>query len=324
MRRVDLLAFVVAAAVIWPTQLIGQQQSLSAHDALRVGTALPLAIVTQAWLSREVTVQSVYRATQLSGTGRVTNTGTLTEMPGGQVTYSPLPDNRLVVVRHDGTYEIEVIGVQGGLAASPEAFLNSNYDLQYIYRQPDTVEFEIRTIQIGPGFAATIKGWIVHDGDRYELDVGAEGGSLSEHGGRAGTENQTQYKLTGSAAGPNAELTIAETHFAYLVSHGNDVVTQSRDTSGSIVRTGGDTFRWSDVDVVKVLRSYGANMRPVFDAQTQWKVEGRVLKNDQPFGTYKMETERLGVTGRQEYLGNLLIVIETPTGPYELQRFRGN
>ena len=49
-----------------------------------------------------------------------------------------------------------------------------------------------------------------------------------------------------------------------------------------------------------------------------------MLKNDQPFGTYKMDVERLGVTGRREYQGNILITIETPEGPYELQRFRGN
>jgi hypothetical protein len=298
---------------------------LSGHEALRLGTVLSIEIAQNAVMSREMVVRGVYAASALGGTGRVTRTGTLRQAPNGQFAYESSPADRLVVVLPDARHEFVVHDAQGNAqAATADAFLAANHTLHYVHRRPDLAEIEIRANRVGMGWAAELDGWFLHADERYDLDLRAEGGTYFESNMRAGTESRTDYTLKGTVLGPRAQMTVDERHFFELVSHGADTVTYSRDTNANVLTTGSDTYRWIDVDVVKVFRSYGARMRPVFDTERQWKVEGQVRRNEEPYGRYKMDVERLGVTARREYQGNVLIVIDTPDGPFEVQSFRGS
>ena len=119
-------------------------------------------------------------------------------------------------------------------------------------------------------------------------------------------------------------MRVDERHFFNLITIGGDTVTHSIDENRNTLVVGEDVYRWVDVEVVKVFRSYGARMRPVFDVQQRWKAAGQVLKNDEPLGSYAIDVEKLGVTGRREYQGNVQILIEIPGEKIVLQSFRGN
>lgn len=324
LRYGAIATLICAHLTTWSGSLVLAKGRLNSQELLKLGTLLPSKIAKHAWVSRDLTVRGVYGATRLSRSGRVINTGTLTQTSVGHFSYQPSPNDRLVIVLLNERHEIKVLGAKGNMQArTPGAFLNSNYDLKYSYSVPRKIEFEIRTNRIGLGFAASFKGWIIHDTKRFDFNLIAKGGNIFENSQRAGTESRTQYNLTGIITGASVKMEVKEAHFFHLVSHRRDTVTHSIDKIASTLRTGRDNYKWTDVNVAKVFRTYGSRIRPVFDAQRRWNVTGRVLKNNKVFGSYKMKIERLGVTGRREYQGNIVIVINTPNGPIELQRFRG-
>jgi len=304
-----------------------QTKGLSEEDAILLGNGLATKIAQNAYVSREMVVQSVYGATYQSGgmlTGKVVKHGTLKQTRFGGYSYQPTPTDKLVLVLKDATHEFEVRAVQGNTQAqTPAAFLDSNHQMEYVHRIPETSEIVVKANRVGMGWATHLKGWYVEEGKRYELDLKAEGGSYFEQGGGSGQESKTDYKVKGEVTGERMKLTVDERHFFHLISLG-EAVTHSIDENRNQLVTGGDQYRWVDTSVTKIFRTAGGRMMPVFDAAEKWKATGKVLKNGKPFGAYQLAVGGKSVDARRKYHGSIDIAVKTKKGSITVQSFRGS
>jgi hypothetical protein len=300
---------------------------LSAKEALLIGNGLASKVAQHAWLSRELVVQGVYEATRLGGglqTGQVVKHGTLKAGLFGGFQYAPTPEDRLVVELQGVAHEFEVGEVKGNMEAqTPAAFLNSNHDMEYLHRVPDVSEMEVRANRVGMGWASKLSGSYSDEGRRYELDLKAEGGNYFEQGGRSGQESKTDYRITGTMSAESVRLTVDERHFFHLVSVG-DAVTHSIDENRNTLKTGESEYRWVDTIVTKIFRTAGGRMMPVFDAAEKWEAKGKVQKNGDDFGSFRLGVGGKSVDVNRKYHGTIDIEIKIPDGVVTLQSFRGS
>lgn len=298
--------------------------ALSDEEAIKLGNGFSGRVAQNVYLSRQMLVQAIYGATAQEGTGKVTETGTLTQSRFG-FTYEPEPSDKLVLKLPTATHEFVVKVVRGNMQApTPAAFLASNHHLHYVHTLDGVGAVEVKANAIGLGWAAEVTGWYEEEKQRYDLSLKMEGGSLFENGGRSGQESKTDYKIMGEVTAPDFKLTVDERHFFHLVSVG-EAVTHSIDEIRNTLTVGSVTYKWVDASVTKVFKTAGGRMMPVFDASSKWAVKGKVLKDDKEFGSYKLSVGQKSIDQRRKYHGNLEIVVETAGDErIVLQSWRGS
>src|SRR5690606_19863475 len=125
-------------------------------------------------------LSSVYEASRLaSGGTSLVVTGTLTQS-GDTFTYSATPADRLLVNFTNGNrLEMQFTRLEGNFEAeSGAAFLRSNHDLDFVLNRTisgvtDGVRFT--SGKDGTRFANRLQGEVVFQGERYSIDLTAQG-----------------------------------------------------------------------------------------------------------------------------------------------------
>ncbi|MHC4548455.1 MAG: hypothetical protein ACYTEZ_06725 [Planctomycetota bacterium] len=276
------------------------------RQALARGHTLPTLLGRAMYESRTIMVQAVFAATVLSGrggTGGVVTTGTLTQQAAGtlQFRYAAQPPDKLVVkLAGRKHHELKVTEVRGDLrAATPEAFLDGNHSLAYEHFIPEQASMQVATRSVNGNWTYATKGWFVHENTRFATDFRAQGTYWFQND-MSGAENKNRYAVQGTIRGGGLSIAIKEEHHFRLVSaqwvnRRQRTVTHSVDVNNNTLAVGRDTFRWVDAKIAKVF----TNGRPS-SVNEDWQATGQVLRNDRPFGVYRLQTQP--TTGKLVFL----------------------
>jgi hypothetical protein len=282
-----------------PTQAAGPNKSLAL--ALAATHKLPTVMSQLAYQGRSMAVSGIYTATMMSGMAGygVVTTGTLTQTVPGvlQFSYSPAPKDRMVIVLADGKrHELTITKVQGNPnAATPEAFLAQNHALAYRHVVPGEADLQLETVNVNGQWTSSAKGSFTLDNQKYDTDVQAFGTYLFQND-MSGTENKTNYTLKGKVSNATFSIDINETHYFHLISaKGSKVgpVTHSVDTNENTLTIGGESYRWVNCSTKKVFKGGQPS------ASDPWAASGTVLRNGQPFGTYRYVARLMTESGAQ-------------------------
>jgi hypothetical protein len=251
-----------------------------------------------AYASRWMVVEAVYQATALSGgayAGRIVKVGTLQAGPAG-LQYAPQPTDRLVVRLGEQTHEFVIHEAQGN-AMAPDAgsWLMSPHILRYRHSIPEQAEADLSVRYDGQSFETGVKGWYVHGGVRYQIDLTATGGSTSVrdfHGEEVGT----QYDMAGKVLGGEIEVDVSERHgfqmvaatsTKFLLPGRRGMASQFVGTLNNRLRIGDDEFSFRQVLVETGMKAKGGQGQAGLT-----RLEGAVLRNGEPFGSCTVQGGR--------------------------------
>ena len=258
--------------------------------ALAVAFGLPRVVAAGVMASRSAVTESVYFASGQTGSlllGQPTKTGTITVTQSGSQ-YSPSPADRLIVRLGAAVHEFVNIDAEGGgQAPTASGWLAAPHRLSYLHRMPGQAEATITESFDGRTFDSRITGWTTIQGQRYDIDLTSRGqtAGVRENDGR---ETQTTYELSGTIRGGAVDLDVHEQHseqfastysLALLYSQ-RGYASQFRAAMTSTLRTGGDTFTFSNVQVESGAKEKGGQASSGLAS-----VSGDVLRNGRPFAT---------------------------------------
>ncbi len=299
-------AFLVLGLVLSPVLVDAQKPGaesggdapVEVADALRLAFAFPRVVAANMDMSRAMVVEAVYQATALSGAaqmGRITNTGTLSPGYGGAFQYSPQPADRLVVHYGGQVHEFVVHEANGSSqAATSDDWILSPHQLRYSHRMGSEVEVEARVRFDGSAFEASMRGWAIQQGARYDLDLQSNGrtGGVRDYDGQ---DIQTAYDLVGTIRGGGLSLNVAERHTSSFVSATSlrslpsqrGSASQASATLSSTLEFGGASYQFQNVQVESGSRSRGGQ-----DSGGVTGVSGSVLRNGQSFGQFGLQGGR--------------------------------
>jgi hypothetical protein len=264
---------------------------------LAAAFGLPRLITLGVMASRSMVAEAVYAATAQSGAsfaGRATTTGTVTMTPGGLL-YTAGPADRLVVRAGAEVNEFEGIEAEGGGQSSTAAgWLASPHRLKYLHRIPGQSEATIEESFNGRTFESHVAGWTTIQGQRYDVNVSANGQTAGVRESD-GQQYETTYRLTGAIKGGNVDLDVQEdnveqfasTYSLALLYSQRGYASQFQSAVANTLRTGGDTFTFSNVHVESGAKEKGGQSSSGLTA-----VSGALLRNGQPFGTLTLQDGR--------------------------------
>jgi hypothetical protein len=230
--------------------------------------------------------QGVAMATRLSGTGRLTTTGTI-RRDGDGYAYAPEPRDRLVVPHpRGGTVDFTFHDVRGS-SDGVEAFFNGDHTLSFTARREGEVDARFSSTRAGDRHTATARGRLTVDGTEYRIDLEYAGRSQAVVDGPGGEIRRT-ITTTGTVETDRARLRVDET--SEMVGASADV----RDGLGgrahsttrrirSRLEVGDDTYLWNDVETRTSFRNGRASNVDGF-----WRAEGSITRNGQPYGSYRL------------------------------------
>lgn len=265
--------------------------------ALSAAFGLPRLSTMGVMTSRTMLTEAVYFATAQTGAarpGQVTQSGTITgDQHGWQ--YSPAPSDRLVVNVGGQVHEFQGIDAQGDDTAEFAAnWLAAPHRLAYRYRMPDLVEVAVQERFDGHSFEASVIGWSALLGPRYEVELTARG-AVQTVGGVDGREARTRYEVSGRIHGEGHEIDVLEQHFSDFASSNSlrlltsqrGWASQLRCTIASTVRSGGDTYRFDDVQVES-----GAKEKSGQTTISVVSTSGTIQRNGRPFAEVELRAGR--------------------------------
>lgn len=254
-----------------------------------VGLAVPRLAAGSVYSSRSMIVEAIYFATAQSGAGlagQVRTTGTITVSELG-AQYSPSPSDRLIAQLGTQVHEFKLKNAQGNNNAdSAISWLGNPHVLEYSHTLTNQAEANITVQFDGNNFATRVNGWSMLAGNRYDVDLLAQG-STRGVSDLDGQERKTQYQLTGTVKGPGVEVTVLEQHVLNMASatslrllHSQrGSATQIQSVVDSTMKCGGHTYRFDHVQTETGSKEKGFQSSGGIVAAS-----GRVLRDDRPFG----------------------------------------
>ena len=255
---------------------------------LAVAFGLPRVAIVGANTSRNTLVESVYGASQLAGMGTVVNTGTVTVTQAG-AQYQPSPADKLVVKFGDLTQEFVIRDAAGDATQSTAAgFLQRPHRLSYRHSIPGQAEGDMAVNFDGQGFSATIKGWSVFHGQKYDVDLQVEGRVVTAGGFTAdGGGSRTAYQVKGRITHAEFDVDVDERHeIAFESAYSLDLLHSQRGfasrltaTLNNRLRVKSAEYRLDNVQVVTDVMEKGFKSSQGVVSST-----GRVLLNGSEFG----------------------------------------
>lgn len=257
---------------------------------LAVAFSLPRAAASGVYQSRDLLVEAVYQATNLSGgalRGEIVVTGTL--QPGfGGIQYSAEPADRLVVKLEGQTHEFVIKEAQGSdQAATATEWLAEPHMIRYTHALKGEAQAEVYVRFQTTQFSAEVKGWCRHAGTRYNVHLKSAGRTSAE-GDFHGREEKTGYTLEGTIAGGGAEIAVTEKHTFAMASATSLRLLPSQRGSASrfnatidnVLRFGGAEYRFKNVEIQIDTKTKGNNTQSGTTAAA-----GAVLRDGEPFGS---------------------------------------
>jgi len=272
-----------------------QGVSPAVKQGLPAALLLPRAVAMSVTSSRGMIVEAVYYATAMSGAGQfgqVTSTGTIDVTQAG-AQYQPTPADKLVVNMGGMKHEFVLKNAQGNNAAGTAAeWLLAPHILQYTHTMADQAEAEVSVQFDGQRFEATVKGWAMLAGRKFDVDMGASGGTAGARDFR-GQDTQTQYTLTGTITGEGMEIGVNEQHTVAVVSQNLPGMLQSQRGSASqfnaIVNNSltceGRTYVFQGLRAQLNMKDKGGNQ-----SSDLVGLEGTILRDGQPFATCGLQS----------------------------------
>lgn len=282
-----LLILVTFACVPTPDvqeEVTPQQRELG----FSIAFGLPYVVADSVSQSRDMVVEAVYKATELTGSaqyGQVANTGTLT-VKGDNVKYSPKPRNRLVVKIEGYTHEFVIKEAQGNnMAPTATSWLLDPHLLHYVHKMSGVFETEIKERFDGARFTGEVKGWYKYKDTRFDMNLTSSGGSSGTRDYH-GQETKIKYGIKGKVTGGGIEVQVDEQHAMETASATNLRLLYSMRGSASrfdaalnnVLRMGGKEYKLQNVQVQTDSKTRGGESS---FAITQFN--GAVLKDGQPY-----------------------------------------
>jgi hypothetical protein len=274
------------------------EQEFSKEEArdLAIAFGLPRIVAVNAYLSRYMVVEAVYQATALSGAGmygQITNTGTLTA-EYGVLQYLPEPMDRLVVRLGQETHELFVQEAQGNnMAPSATSWLFSPHVLRYRHVMPGQADVQLAVQFDGMNFQSEVAGWYEQSGHRYDLDLVANGQSMTQRD-MTGQEARTEYDLSGRVTREGFALEVAERHASSMAAanHPSRLLPSQRGsasrfngTINSLLRLGEVELKFQDVQLQTDMMA-----RRGTGSAGLTHVSGQVLRNGAVLGRFVLDS----------------------------------
>ncbi len=308
----------------------GGAVSTKLKDALTLADSFANQLIKGVQQSRTTLIQGVYGATRMARTGKITNTGTLTLVAGGQWIYQPAPADKLVIKAGPLVQEFVVLGAQGNMnAADAETWIGSNHTLKYRHKMKDVFDVEVSDTSRNGRFAFTLKGTAYYNKKPFQADLKAEGSYFFQRD-LAGYDNKAEYKLQGTLTGKDAKVLVDEEHkFRLLAAQspsrrpgvtrttggGSRVVSYSDDIIRNKLTLGSDQYVWKARFVTDFINGKVPPTQP-----TAWRCGGTITRNGKKWGQYKMDATGRRVHGK--VVGNVrMFVLVTPEGKTILRHF---
>jgi len=282
----------IACAVLMVASLEAEEEvpADKLEKNLAVAFSLPRAAATGVYQSRDLLVEAVYQATNLSGgalRGEIVITGTLRVSDDG-IQYSAEPTDRLVVKLDGQTHEFVIKEAQGSdQAATATAWLDEPHMIRYSHKLEGEAEAEISVRFETTRFSAEVKGWCRQFGMRYKVDLKSAGRTAAE-GDFHGREEKTGYTLEGTISGGGAEIAVSEKHTFEMASATNLRLLPSQRgsasrfnvTIGNVLRFGGAEYSFKNVEIQFDTKTKGNETQSGLT-----RAVGAVLRNGKPFGS---------------------------------------
>lgn len=242
-------------------------------------------------------VDAVWEASGI--TGVVTTTGTLTQNPNNpdEWTYSPTPNDKLVLNFATGVSVVftfySITGYTGGTA---EDFKWSHQmDFNTFVQNQMNMRVNSNTYPQGGKiyWQRTITGSAVFDSQTMNLNITHNGNIEYDIG-----SGYAFYKYTEQASGTSStgtfSVNISESYWRHIGFNSNPpnnyIITNTEITNNSTGNFGGTTYKYQNgyvFWVTKIDKDIGPNGF-VFDSH-QWVAQGTMLKNGQHYGTVQFD-----------------------------------
>lgn len=230
---------------------------------------------------------SVYEASRIaSGGTSLVLTGTLTQS-GDTFTYSPDPADRLLVSFTNGnSLEIQFGALDGNFeAASGAAFLRSDHELDFILNRTiagvtDGVRFT--SGKQGTRFANRLQGEVIFQGERYSIDLTAQG--TYKNVVDVEIDYESDLTVTGRLSGPGVEADISEsTYYRYFMfDNAIEIIDRSMNSSWTQ-----DGVRYA-FQGVRIRRHFFNGKPSALDEE--WRAGGNLLADGTVLGTFGMSS----------------------------------
>lgn len=225
--------------------------------------------------SSELGLEAVVAATQASGGGELTTTGTLTQDAGNpqSFNYSAEPGDRLRVVFADGSsLEYQFSALDGNFnAPTVDEFLRQPHGLAYRLLTSDGSDLAIALARDAGAYRNTMAGTLVSGGVAYSLDLEAVGSYFASAESNA-SEYQTEDRVQGAVSADGFSATVDESSSFRLVVVENGVEVSKR-TIDNVWTVGADQYALSG----GFIKRNFINGKPAeFDL---WAAEGTLSRN---------------------------------------------
>jgi len=278
-----------------------------------IAFGLPYVVAMSVDQSRDMVVEAVYKATELSGGaqyGQVVSTGTLL-VKDDNVKYMAKPHDRLVVNIDGVNHEFVIKDAQGNnQALTSTSWLLAPHILRYLHRIPELCEITIHERFDGARFTAEIKGWCKHEGARLDMNFTASGGSSGTRDYH-GQETKVKYGIKGKVTGDGMVVIVNEQHAVETASATNlrllysmrGSASQFNATLNNVLRIGKKEYTLQNIHV-----QTESKIRGGVSSFNMNQFKGKVLEGGKPFGNCELQKGRAILN-----TSSGVIILELPT-----------
>ena len=282
------------------------------QSALVTSHALGSQLVADAETSAQWATQAVEFATVTTGGSTLVTTGTVRQT-GDQYVYEPAPADVLVVELEGTPRATFRIHTMTGDMSRASAFLGGDHEFLYDVEVDGRMDITFGSARAGSTFETSAEGSMTLGGVELDIDVAAAGTHSSEVD-TSGSHYENAFRTTGSVSGPGFDMAVDETWDFELITASGD----GGGSAQSAVRTvansldlGPNTYDWVGVRTQKSYR----DGRPS-SLDTFWTAEGEVLRDGEPYGRVRLDTDLVG----SESGGFILFMLDLPDESVELER----
>lgn len=301
-----------------PQTKIGEKDEIMnrAQLGFSIAFGMPYVVAMSVSDSREMVVEAVYGATQLSGGaeyGRVVSTGTLLVKGYDDAQYLPTPTDRLVVKMDGYTHEFKVNDARGNnMAPNAASWLNEPHMLDYVHTLPGLAQAHVTVQFDGARFAVDIKGWYKYEGTRFEMNLSATGGGSGESDYH-GQETKIKYGIKGKVKADKMEVTVDEQHASETASATNLRLLYSQRGSATrfnavlnnTLKLDGKEYKLKNVQVQTDSKTKGG-----VSSFAITHLEGKVLENGKAYGQLVQMGDKVGLKTADGMIDLKLPVLE--------------
>jgi hypothetical protein len=189
---------------------------------------------------------------QSNGGSALVTTGTVTESASG-ATYSPMPADKLVVKRADGsTVELVITEMQGDLTGDADDFFHSNHELRLTMRNGETDLDLLSSRGNGQTYLA-VAGFYASGGVRYTVDVVTQGTYYFESS-FGSVESNEDTTTDGYLEAEGFRINLDEAWHYKFISVSGSSVSDSQKIMNHELLTGGHRYKWQNAAIKKVFR----------------------------------------------------------------------